>query len=151
MSRAARASSGVALLILAREQCHEASTQSRDKGKVDEGNVVEAGEKDVETATAEVTTEGNLNKGEKPEITNTHTFFANMGGFGLRIYPLSLPQQDHNQPIQTLPDAALQEGVTVATVDKEVTAIQPISIFLRGWNDLGKYTLKLCFELDSYV
>lgn len=59
--------------------------------------MAEDGEKDVEIATAKVTIEVNVDKGEEQEITNTHTFFANMGGFDLRICALSLSQQDRTQ------------------------------------------------------
>jgi hypothetical protein len=145
---------GVALAmdqyLLAREQCHnEAIRQTREKHKADETKVVEDEEKDVETATAEMMTEANMDKGEKQEITNTHTFFANMGGFNLRICALSLPQQDRGQEDRTLPDNISQAENTVAAVDKAVTAMQEIIFPLKDWNEFSKCTPNLPFELDS--
>jgi hypothetical protein len=135
--------------LLAREQCHEEiEGEIQKKRKVDESKVVD-GKKDVETATAEM----NVDKGGKQEITNTHTLFANMGGFNLRIYALSLPEQAHTQRNQTLPDNVSQAENTVgavntvATVDRS-TITQEVSFPLKSWEELGKYTPKL---QSSYV
>ncbi|KAN0092364.1 hypothetical protein V8E51_018211 [Hyaloscypha variabilis] len=129
--------------LLAREDCHEeTSRESQEKRKVDESQVVEDGKKDVETATAKVTTEEsevNVDEGEKQEITNTHTFFANMSGFNLRICALSLPQQDHNQGNPDLPDNASRAEITAAAVEKAMPAMQEVSFPLRDWDELVFY------------
>lgn len=142
--------------LLARGQCRrKTSRESQENRKVDESKVVEDGTRDVETATAkvttEVTTEVKVDKGEKQEITTTHIFFANMGGFNSRICALSLLQQDqdHNQRNPTLPDNFSQAEIAVAAVDKTVAAVTEVSFPLRNWNELGKYSPKLYFELDS--
>jgi hypothetical protein len=125
--------------LLAREECHEEIRgESQKKRKVDESKVVADGEKDVET----VTTEMNVDKGGKQEITNTHTLFANMGGFNLKIYALSLPEQDHSQRNRTSPDNVSQTEITVGAVEKPVI-IQEVSFPLWNWQELGKYTPKL--------
>ncbi|PMD31518.1 hypothetical protein L207DRAFT_640790 [Hyaloscypha variabilis F] len=122
--------------LLAREQCHkESSLESQEKRKVDESQVVEGGKKDVET----VTTEVNEDEREKQEITNTHTFFANMGEFNLRICTLSLLQQDHNQGNPTLPDNGSQAEITAVAVDKAVAAMNEVSFPLTNWDDLVSY------------
>jgi hypothetical protein len=135
--------------LLARQQCHaEIGWESRENRKVDESKVVDE-KKDVETATAEM----NVDKEEKQEITNTHTLLANMGGFNLRIYALSLPEQDHTQRSQTSPDNVSQAEVTVAALDTVATVdtsmiMQEVSFPLKSWEEFGKYTPKL---RSSYV
>ena len=129
--------------LLAREQCHKAnSRESQGKRKVDESQVVEDGKKDVGTATAKMTTEVDEDKEEKQEITNTHTFFANMGGFSLRICALSLSQQDHNQGNPTLPNNASRAEITAVAVDKAVAAMNEVSFPLTNWDELGNHTPK---------
>jgi hypothetical protein len=137
--------------LLAREQCHEENKgKSQKKRKVDESEVAEDAEKHIKT----VTTEMNVDEGRKQEITNTHTLFANMGGFNLRIYALSLPEKDHTQRNQTPPDNVSQAENTVGTVDTAAAVnavatidrsaiMQEVSFPLRSWRELGKYTPKL--------
>lgn len=131
--------------LLAREQCHEETRgESQKKRKVDESKVVVDGEKDVGTATTEM----DVDKGGMQEVTNTHTLFANMGGFNLKIYALSLPEQDHSQRNRTSPDNVSQAGITVGAVNRTAAVeksaiIQEVSFPLENWPEVGKYTPKL--------
>jgi hypothetical protein len=147
---------GVALAmdqyLLAREQCHDEEIRrqrSQKKRKVDESKGVEDGEKDASTATTEV----NVGKGGKQEITNAHIFFANMGGFNLRICALPPPEQDHTPRNQTSPDNVSQAEIAVAAVNTAAPVdtsviMQEVSFPLNDWEELGKYTPKL---KSSYV
>jgi hypothetical protein len=94
-----------------------------------------------------------VNKGGKQEITNTHTLFANMGGFNLKFYALSLPGQDHSQRNRTSLDNVSQAEITVGAVDTipavdKSAIVQEVSFPLKSWQELGKYTLEL---QSSYV
>ena len=118
--------------------------ESQKKRKVDESKVVVDGEKDVGTATTEM----DVDKGGMQEVTNTHTLFANMGGFNLKIYALSLPEQDHSQRNRTSPDNVSQAGITVGAVNRTAAVeksaiIQEVSFPLENWPEVGKYTPKL--------
>jgi hypothetical protein len=137
--------------LLARVQCHkENEHRSRKNRTVNKSEVVEDGEKNVETAATEMSAD----EGGMQEITNTHTLFANMGGFNLRIYALSLHKEDHAQRDQTLPDNVSQAENTVGTndtvagvntaaiVDKSAIT-QEVSFPLGSWRELGKCALML--------
>ncbi|KAH8757829.1 hypothetical protein F5882DRAFT_444439 [Hyaloscypha sp. PMI_1271] len=119
--------------LLAREQCHEENS-GKSQGK---RKVVEGGEKDVEMATTEI----NVDKRGEQDITNTHTLFANMGGFQFQLYALSSPEQEDTQRNPTSPDNVSQAEITVRAVDTVVAVdkamiVEEVSFPLNSWEEL---------------
>ncbi len=141
--------------LLARE-CRHKELQDLELPRTKESNVVEDRTKDVEIATSEV----KVDEAEKQEITNTHAFFANMGGFTLRILALSpssqkdftqkdqsstdyalrasLPEQGHTQNDQALSDDISHAKNASPIVHGEPLTMHEFTCPVQNWEELGK-------------
>jgi hypothetical protein len=84
--------------LLARECRH--FLLEEEISRVKESKMVEDGTKDVEMATMEV----KVDEGKWKNVTNTHAFFANMGGFTLKIFAPYPPERGQTQSDHISPD-----------------------------------------------
>jgi hypothetical protein len=135
--------------LFARE-CREEWRVMKGKNGND-SNVVEDGTKDVEFAMIDV----NMEEGEEQEFANTHGFFANMGGFSMRIIAISPPQQDRAQNGLVSQVSPLEQGQiqredisqdhlaqtenTVLATYKPLSTIHEVSCLVNDWEDLRKF------------
>jgi hypothetical protein len=75
------------------------------------------------------------------DITMTHAFFANMGGFTAKICVLSRPEQDRTSSENFLQDEISQDKTPLSVVEKKSPRIKEFIFKVTDCYGLSQYTL----------